>query len=76
MGLLARISCLRFPQQGVLHAQDYWSFPSLVTETDQPVAWLKEVLLGLAVQTKKSGPHRDHWLLKPEYRTKELAEAE
>ena len=51
--------------------QDFWNFQHLVTETDQPVAWLKEVLLEIAVQNKKAGPHRDHWQLKPEFRVRE-----
>ncbi len=51
--------------------QDFWTFQNLVKETDQPVAWLKEVLVQLAVQYKSPGKYRDHWQLKAEYRTRE-----
>jgi hypothetical protein len=47
-----------------------------VSETDQPVAWLKECLLEIAVQNKASGRHRDHWQLKSEYSTREPVKLE
>ena len=49
-------------------AQAHWNFAQLHKETDQPVTWLKEVLLSIAV-FKKGGPTQQHWELKPEYRT-------
>ena len=51
-----------------LHIQAHWNFAQLHKETDQPVTWLKEVLLSIAV-FKKGGPMQQHWELKPEYRT-------
>jgi len=56
--------------------QDYWSFQKLVERTDQPVAWLKECLMEIAVQNKATGRHRDHWQLKKEYRTREPVDLE
>ncbi len=40
----------------------------LQARINQPVAWLKEVLGQVAVQVR-SGPHKDEWELKKEYRT-------
>ncbi|KAK9827401.1 hypothetical protein WJX81_008134 [Elliptochloris bilobata] len=48
--------------------QANWNFAQLHKETDQPAAWLKEVLLSIA-SFKKGGPTQQHWQLKPEYRT-------
>lgn len=49
-------------------AQPHWNFAQLHKETDQPAAWLKEVLLAVAVFNKR-GPNQALWEIKPEYRT-------
>lgn len=40
---------------------------SMQVTTKQPVAWLREVLDGIAAQARR-GPHKDKYELKPEYR--------
>lgn len=40
---------------------------SVQVTTKQPVAWLREVLDGIAAQARR-GPHKDKYELKPEYR--------
>mmetsp|Transcript_29398 Transcript_29398/g.53943 ORF Transcript_29398/g.53943 Transcript_29398/m.53943 type:complete len:289 (-) Transcript_29398:230-1096(-) len=55
-----------------------WTFKQLVTETEQPQTWLKEVLEGskenpsdgIAVKEKR-GPNKDKYVLKFEYRPEE-----
>ena len=49
--------------------QEAWQLQPLVKATDQPVAWLREVLSGIAVLTKRP-KERDAWVIKPEYRSK------
>lgn len=52
---------------GLFEKQSTWSFVQLQRETDQPAPWLKEVLNGIAL-LNKTGPNRDKWQVKPEYR--------
>ncbi|KAK9810881.1 hypothetical protein WJX73_005243 [Symbiochloris irregularis] len=47
--------------------QARWKFAELQKHTDQPTAWLKEVLLGVALSNKR-GPYIGTWELKREYR--------
>jgi len=51
-----------------------WSFSGLVEETNQPTAWLKEVLLGVAALNKK-GANKGTYELKPEYAVNKPAES-
>lgn len=51
-----------------------WPFKALAAETRQPMAHLKAVLDGIAVQQKR-GPNKDKYELKPEYRRAKLAGA-
>mmetsp|Transcript_17305 Transcript_17305/g.31181 ORF Transcript_17305/g.31181 Transcript_17305/m.31181 type:complete len:248 (-) Transcript_17305:2933-3676(-) len=46
--------------------QRYWKLKNLANETDQPEAYLSEILAGLAVK-ENQGAYRNHWKLKPEY---------
>ncbi|KAF1814047.1 hypothetical protein P152DRAFT_481206 [Eremomyces bilateralis CBS 781.70] len=43
----------------------YWTLRTLKNELQQPEAYLKEVLQGIAVLVK-SGPFANHWTLRPE----------
>ncbi|KAJ1863260.1 hypothetical protein LPJ73_000568 [Coemansia sp. RSA 2703] len=45
----------------------YWSFKGLVEHTNQPSAYLKEVLLEIAFLHKR-GPYTSNYSLKPEFR--------
>lgn len=47
--------------------QTHWKFAELQKATDQPTAWLKEVLLSVALINKR-GPYIGTWELKREYR--------
>jgi len=47
----------------------YWDFKSLLKHTDQPQAYLKEILGEICVYNKR-GPNRSLYELKPEYRGK------
>ncbi len=49
--------------------QGAWNFNQLIQRTNQPAAWLKEVLLEIAAQSKR-GPNKDLWELKKEYNVK------
>ncbi|KAL0233220.1 hypothetical protein GEMRC1_011965 [Eukaryota sp. GEM-RC1] len=44
-----------------------WTLQQLVDETDQPVTWLREVLDEVCIRNV-SGPNKDLYELKPEYR--------
>lgn len=46
--------------------QSYWKLKSLANETDQPEAFLAEILKGVAIK-ETAGTYRNHWKLKPEY---------
>lgn len=46
--------------------QRYWKLKNLANETDQPEAYVGEILAGLAVK-ETTGQYRNHWKLKPEY---------
>lgn len=48
--------------------QAHWKFGQLQQQTEQPTAHLKIVLSEIAVQAK-SGPYKDLWELKREFRT-------
>jgi transcription initiation factor TFIIF subunit beta len=47
-------------------AQRYWKLKALANETDQPEAFLNEILGEVAVK-ETQGTYRNHWKLKPEY---------
>lgn len=47
--------------------QPSWSFNRLQSETNQPTAFLKEVLNEIALLNRK-GPNQYLWELKPDYR--------
>lgn len=47
--------------------QAHWKFAEVQKHTDQPAAWLKEVLTGIGVLNKK-GPYMGSWELKKEYK--------
>ena len=49
--------------------QGAWNLNQLIQQTNQPAAWLKEVLLEIAAQSKR-GPNKDLWELKKEYNVK------
>lgn len=51
----------------LLCMQDRWKFADLQKQTDQPAAWLKEVLQGIGVLNRK-GPNMGLWELQREYR--------
>lgn len=50
--------------------QTHWKLAELQKHTDQPVAWLKEVLAGLA-SIHKQGPYMGTWQLKKAYTVSE-----
>eukprot|EP01098_Paradermamoeba_levis_P006473 TRINITY_DN2682_c0_g1_i2.p1 TRINITY_DN2682_c0_g1~~TRINITY_DN2682_c0_g1_i2.p1 ORF type:complete len:316 (-),score=121.13 TRINITY_DN2682_c0_g1_i2:161-1108(-) len=54
----------------IFEREPYWSLKSLVNETNQPQAYLKEVLGELCIFNKK-GPNKSLYELKPEYKKKE-----
>jgi hypothetical protein len=47
--------------------QPHWALPALQKETDQPGAWLREVLGDIALQVKR-GPHKDLWELQKQFK--------
>jgi hypothetical protein len=47
--------------------QDMWNAVSLQQQTEQPMAFLREVLVDIAI-VHKFGPLKDNWELKPEYK--------
>ncbi|KAI8462816.1 MAG: transcription initiation factor IIF, beta subunit-domain-containing protein [Monoraphidium minutum] len=51
---------------GLFERQPQWAFPALQRETDQPSAWLRDVLGGVAQQAKK-GAARDVWELQRQF---------
>jgi len=64
----------RIPKPDLINAifhlfstQEHWSLKSLRDSTEQPTAYLKEVLQELCVYTKK-GPNKNTFELKPEYK--------
>ena len=56
------------------YLQPRWKFAELQKHTDQPAAWLKEVLLSIGL-VNKSGPYHGLWELKREYRLGQQAPA-
>jgi len=64
----------RMPKQELINLifacfskQDHWNLKHLREATEQPTAWLKEILGELCVYTKK-GPNKNTFELKPEYK--------
>ncbi|MEW5303811.1 MAG: hypothetical protein WDW36_006466 [Sanguina aurantia] len=53
---------------GYFQRQANWTFKQLQLTTDQPAAWLKEVLAGIAVQSKQ-GPYKDQYALHKSLKT-------
>ncbi|GBG90943.1 hypothetical protein CBR_g51547 [Chara braunii] len=53
--------------------QSYWPLKQLVQKTQQPVAFLKEVLNDLCIYNKR-GQHQGTYELKPEYKKHQTAE--
>lgn len=49
----------------LFHEYKYWAMASLRQRTNQPEAWLKEVLSKVATRID-SGPLSGHWMLKPD----------
>lgn len=48
--------------------QERWTLQKMVEETDQPAAYLKEVLPKIA-KLNRSGPHARLWELQSQYKT-------
>ncbi len=48
--------------------QDRWTLQKMVEETDQPAAYLKDVLPKIA-KLNRSGPHARLWELQSQYKT-------
>ena len=48
--------------------QERWTLQKLVEQTDQPAAFLKEVLPKIA-RLNRSGPHARLWELQSQYKT-------
>lgn len=53
----------------LFESQEYWRFADLVVATDQPTAYLKEVIEELCDVPVKSGAFRNMYKLKLDYRT-------
>ncbi|KAL0205142.1 hypothetical protein P9112_000449 [Eukaryota sp. TZLM1-RC] len=51
----------------LFNRKDFWSLSELVDETDQPQAWLRDVLDDICIRII-SGPNKDLYELKPEYK--------
>ncbi|EGG22940.1 TFIIF subunit [Cavenderia fasciculata] len=45
----------------------YWDLKSLISRTEQPQAWLKQVLERICILNKR-GPHRNYYEIKSEYK--------